>query len=201
MKPVQLWFSALPLMAGIWAGLSYTQYLAPDSGWRPAIAAGVFVGLCAAGAVWTAQILALALLGIYAEKKLYMPREWLGRGRTLGLYLATRTPKYRAAVLASNPFMTERVPPKVPRELTWPLEPDSDHGLTRMMASLYREHRQDRYDMHLNVYREVMRLDVAAVATGRDHADVSALVQKLGYEKALAVVEADIPTELALSMV
>lgn len=157
---------------------------------------GAFAGLIA----WLVQKLALGLLGKYMVKRMNLPDGWFNKGE-LYAYFRTRAPKYRAAVYASYPFMREHNPPRVPKDITWPLEPDSDHGLKKVMATLYREHRQDRYDMHQSVYREVMQLDATAVRVGREHRDVSTLIAKLGYAQTLEVLEQDIPTELALALV
>lgn len=195
MKLVHLWF---PLAFSIAAGVICMMTVGLQDLPRGVIALALVTASTGAMA-WCLQLAALMYARLHTQKKLNLPTAWFStRDHPLPF---TRNPRYQAAFRASYPFMRLQDPPQVPEDLTWPLEPDNDHGLTRLMASLYRAHRQDRHGMHLSVHREVMRLDAAARKIGRSHADVSALAQKLGYKQALSVLEQDIPTELALALV
>lgn len=199
-----LGFAVLPLTLTVFVWATIALNVAEEDGGPRSLIAGILAGLVWSIPVgllaWLVQKLVLALLGKHMVKRMNLPDGWFDEGK-MYVYFRTRAPKYRAAVYASYPFMREHAPPRVPKDITWPLEPDSDHGLKKVMATLYREHRQDRYDMHQSVYREVMQLDATAVRVGRDHRDVSALIAKLGYAQTLEVLEQDIPTELALALV
>lgn len=184
-----IWFFPLPILVGV-SVVAYTQQHASPI-------ASAALGFGAALITWFAQVEAVRRLVSSVQRRLRLPTEWYKGDR----YLISRRPRYQAAVAASYPFMRPRPLPKVPTDLTWPLAPETDNGLSEMMNCLYKNHRQSRGEVHAKVYAEVMAIDSACVKYDYRHADAAAVVTKLGVERGLEAIRSRIPAELATALV
>lgn len=188
----------LPMGAGVLVGAFLFQR-ATEAGPLLSTVNGIIGGLFAMAMVGFLQTLALLKASAILRKRLQLPEGWHWGNEWTG-YLFDRRPKYHAAVTSTCPFNAEpMLLPKVEQDITWPLEEHNDHGLSAMMERLYRNRRQDRL-MHLNVYKDVMRIDATCLAYDYRHADAAAVITKLGVEQGLEAIRSRIPAELATAL-